>query len=177
MVRPCRVIHAFGYLHEQDEVLRAQVESFPWSFEIEASVRGKFSLRILTPVSAPFHVARRDVQFKGRFASRPVPDNCLARHELSFWDRRNRLIDGGTIVDHRFARTVSQRYDRVHGLQHGPVDLIRMHRDIDHAGQHLGANERGRVPFCWKQMVRFIHQNPVRPTGLGPQFLKSWEQA
>ena len=89
---PCSVINPFPQLHEQDQVLRSQIEPRLGASEIEAPSAADFALGIFPAVAALLQAVGNQAYPSRRLPLAPLPEDGLAALEGQRGEYRRRFL-------------------------------------------------------------------------------------
>src|SRR4030095_8076210 len=113
VIQPCLVVHAVGQLHEDVEVLRAQVEFAFRSSEIEAEIRPQLTRGVFAVMSLTLAFGRFAAKPERRFGRSAEPGDGLARLQVYRRERWRRLAYRLTEVGQRALRRLADGDDQI----------------------------------------------------------------
>src|SRR5262245_24656646 len=125
-MQPCLVVHTVGQLHEDVEVLRAQVEFAFGSAEIEAEIRPQLALGVFAVMALALAYGRFAAKPERRFGRAAEPGDGLARLQFDRRERRRRLAYRLTEVGQRALRRLADGDDQIYHRQRGGRDALRV---------------------------------------------------
>ena len=97
MMQPCRIVHSFPQLHEENQVVGAKIELPRGARKVEASVQGQFPLGILSPMPLSLYGAGSHVHTEWLFIDTAIPDKGAIGLEMGDIQCRGRLLDRGAV--------------------------------------------------------------------------------
>src|SRR6266545_3601112 len=155
VIQPGIVVHAVGQLHEDVEVLRAQLEFAFGSAEIEAEIRPQLALGVFAVMSLALAFGRFAAKLERRFGRSAEPGDGLARLQFDRRERWRRLTYRLTEVGQRALRRLADGDDQIDHRQSGGRDALRVDCDHQRPGHDLRHGQLRRVPRRMQQVMRF----------------------